>query len=43
MSREPSGSSLIDYIAAAKAQGAADGFLVDMLESTPRSVPSTAG
>jgi hypothetical protein len=28
----PSTSPLLDYIAAAKAQGAADGFLVDMLE-----------
>jgi hypothetical protein len=32
VSGEASPSPLIDYIAAAKAQGAADGFLVDMLE-----------
>jgi hypothetical protein len=34
MSRDLPGSSLIDYITAAKAQGAADGFLVDLLERT---------
>ena len=32
MAHEPPESPLLDYIAAAKAQGAADGFLVDMLE-----------
>jgi membrane protein YqaA with SNARE-associated domain len=32
VSRDLPGSSLIDYIAAAKAQGADDSFLVDMLE-----------
>lgn len=34
MSRVLPGPALIDYIAAAKAQGAADGFLVDLLERT---------
>lgn len=32
MPDEPAGSPLADYIAAAKAQGAADGFLVELLE-----------
>lgn len=32
MAHEPQESPLLDYIAAAKAQGATDGFLVGMLE-----------